>query len=451
MICRYPDLRSALANLVRQAMGRLAQIQPGGPQFVVLPDQDGWARHSQEILLQRTRRVWDHPGELGTPWWWRDLPAEVALQAALDVHPEVRERLSNQVGFPFSTRARDLRTVLILQLLTPQVHAHKTYDFDADLLDACYDRLEAGLLQQQVRMVEFVPLLGLASAIGPLELPDDLSIRPMTDLELSIGIQTMGVPIEARAGTTNLTVSYMNQHALVRGHMFGIHYGPLPGQVVPLPLPSFAEPADRLVTALRLVCGGTVTFGRPVQYQDPEDFDAHPGYSAANTLVQAPDLTAPTVISDADQLRAITAVYVVLASPTVTGDRPLMMTLRRVLAAGTREVPEDKLIDLLIAAEALFITRNGLNAPGSKSDKLATGATALLSGDPTLAATDAQITQHIVGAYRYRNHLMHAGTQAPTIHLLDGGPATDLAALVADLYRLMRRAVLKTLRALAQP
>jgi hypothetical protein len=445
MTHQYPQVRDALAALVPQALTRLAQMQPDGPRFITLPDQDGWARDSQEIFRQRTRRVWDHPGELIAPWWWRELPAEAALQAALRAHPEVLKRLDNQVGFPFSTRSRDVRTILILQFLSPQVLDKDTYDFHPELFDNCYNRLEAGLLQQQVHMIEIVPLLGLTAALEPLELHDGLSIRPLTDLELSAGIQVLGIPVEAGAGTTNLTVSYLNQHALVRTHTYPIHYGPLAEPVVPLALPSFAEPANRLVTALRLVCGGTVTLGRPIQLQDPQDFDAHPGYSASNTPVDIPDLTSPTVIQDAGQLRAVTAVSAVLALPAVTGDRPLMMALRRLHAAANRAAPEDKLIDLLIAAEALFITRNGLNAHGSKSDKLAAGAVALLSGAPALAATDANIEQHIVSAYRYRNHLMHADTAAPAIRLLSGAATSDLAALTADLHRLMRHALLTTL------
>ena len=448
---RYPDVHATLSDVVQQALEALATMQPGGPQFRELPDQAEWKRQHQETLLQHTRHIWEHPAEVASRSWWRELAAYPSLQTALDAHPEVRDRLDALTGFPFSLRARDLRTILILQMLSPQVEAARGYAFDQGVFDACYRRLEAGVLQQHVRMIEFVPLLGLASAYEPVQLPDGMTVRLMTDLELSMGIQTLGVPVSDRSGTTNLTVARGNQFALVREHTFPVQYGaPADPVTTPLALPSFEAEAHRLIDALRLVCGGSVSLGRPVQYQDPGDFDAHPGYSAARTRVETPDPAATTVLYGVNQLKAVIAVYNALGHAAVTGDRLLMMVLRRVQMASTRALPEDRLIDLAIAAEALFISRPGLTVRGSKSPTIAEGAVDLLTGDPLLAASDDNIRQHIISAYQRRNYVMHTLERAPALHLLGGASGASLDALVCDFARLMRRAVLLSVIA-AQP
>ncbi|MEY9860999.1 hypothetical protein ABH935_006637 [Catenulispora sp. GAS73] len=388
----YPDVHAALSDAIQQALEVPAAAQPGGPQFRELPDQAGWERHHQETLLQRTRSIWDHPAEVASRSWWRGLAAYPSFQAALDAHPEVRDRLDALVGFPFSLRGRDLRTILILQMLSPQIEAARGYDFDQDMFDACYRRLEAGVLQQHVRMIEFMPLLGLASAYEPVQLPDGMTLRLMTDLELSMGIQTLGVPVSDRSGTTSLTVAVGNQFALVLEHTFPVQYGaPADPVTMPLALPSFEDEAHRLIDALRLACGGSVSLGRPVQYQDPGDFDAHPGYPAARIRVKTPDPGATTVLYGTNQFEAVIAAYNALGQAAVTGDWLLMMVLRRVQMTSTRALPEDRLIDLAIAAEALFISHPGLNAPGSKSPKIAEDAADLLTGDPVLAASDENI------------------------------------------------------------
>ena len=447
----YPDVYATLSDVVQQALETLATMQPGGPQFRELPDQAEWKRHHQETLLQRTRHVWDYPAAVASPSWWRELAAYPSLQTALDAHPEVRDRLDAMAGFPFSLRGRDLRIILILQMLSPQVELARSYAFDHGVFGICYRRLEAGVLQRHVRMIEFVPLLGLASAYEPLQLPDGMALRQMTDLELSMGIQTLGVPVSDRSGTTNLTVAVDNQFALVREHTFPVQYGaPTDPVATPLPLPSFGSEAHRLIDALRLVCGGSASLGRPVQYQNPGDFDAHPGYSAARTQVETPDSAATTILSGAEQLEAVLAAYRALGHAAVTSDRLLMMALRRVQLASTRALPEDRLIDLAIAAEALFISRPGLNVRGRQSAKIAEGAVDLLTSDPILAASDDNIRQHVISAYQCRNNVMHTLEQAPALHLLGGTSGASLDALVNDFARLMRRAVLLSVIA-AQP
>lgn len=49
------------------------------------------------------------------------------------------------------------------------------------VFDAYYHRLKVGLLADEIRLVEFVPLNGFISSFEHVELADGLVLRPMTD------------------------------------------------------------------------------------------------------------------------------------------------------------------------------------------------------------------------------------------------------------------------------
>ncbi|WP_328893986.1 hypothetical protein [Streptomyces sp. NBC_00236] len=109
--------------------------------------------------------------------------------------------------------------------------------------------------------------------------------------------------------------------------------------------------------------------------------------------------------------------------------------------AGSRVLPEERLIDLCITAESLFVHHSGLPRTQNKREHLVAGAKALLTSDPELDTEDRHIEQLIRGAYRRRNTEMHGDVaETELLCLLDGSTTHDLSALVGDLERLLRRA-----------
>lgn len=453
MKTEYPDVREAAATLISVALVTLAESEPA-PVFTERVDYNVWERQGQESLIQRRREIWQHPLVLSAHHWWDRLPEMGAFRGALDANEVLRTRVDTMVGFPFATTPRKLDRLLILDLLSPLVEASRTYVFDRDVFDAAYARVEAGLLQDTVHMVEVVPLLGFDTCFDPeLSLSDDLVIRLMTDAELSAAIQIQGVPLDAISGTTAPQISRFHQRALTKVHPFPIQIGPLQDPVA-LPFPSFEDQTRRLLIALRLVCGGSVTTGRPLRMQHPDDFDATRGYSASRSRLEFPDEDRPTLLITPEQVKEIDEVSALLAHPAVMANRSLQMALRRIVFAGSRELPEDRLVDLTIAAEALFIhgTGHGKDKDKQKSDKIVLGARAVLSGDLELGSTDAHIEQLVLGAYRRRSLEVHADPKPPKqLHLLDGTVAPTLQAMVEDLERLMRRAAHLILRQEARP
>lgn len=437
---RYPRLRDALAALVHDALGAIARTEPG-PRFVPVPDQNGWRRHGQDTLTISYRKVWDHPYALSDLRWWHRLPTMAAVDALLDEH-QLRARVDTPVGFPFGTGYRGLGTLLTVYLLTPQVQASDSYDFDPVLFEACYARVEDGLLQETVHLVDLVPLLGFDCALPEVEVPGGMVIRQMTAAELSAAVQVLGVPVDSLS-PTSVRVLREYQYALVKVYDFPIQIGhrdAAQGQLSP-PAP-LIEQARLLVTALRLVCGGSVTLGRPVRMQGSEDFDPTMGSSAERIGVELPDPARRTSVYEPVQVELIANIHRLLALPAVAEDRALQLALRRIVTAGSRALPVDRLIDLLIAAEALFLQRAGIRSR-DKAAPIAAAATSLLAEDPVVGAAPALLEQLFRDVYRRRNYEMHADTrQEPELHLLSGATAPTLAAVIADLEIVMRRAVL---------
>jgi hypothetical protein len=183
------------------------------------------------------------------------------------------------------------------------VEATRSYGFDRGAFDEVHDWVEAGLLTQTVRLLQLVPLLGFETALHPqVTLASGLVIRLMEDAEVSAALQT-GLPDQATSSATGRTVPQAYQRALVKVSSYPVRVGEVPGPVeAPV---SIEEEALRLQIALRLVCGGSVTLGRPLQMQHPGDFDADRGYSASLTRVEVPDENRLTILYSPGQVAEV--------------------------------------------------------------------------------------------------------------------------------------------------
>ena len=428
-------LHRATANLVVEVLASLSE-RGDEPHFVLQRDYRSWKRSQQEVFLGNEHELWQHPTEFSSSDWWRTLPEYHALRAVIDDHEVLRTRLDNMVGYPSSLLRRRLDTIVVEHLLTPVVMKTRSYRFDHDAFETAYAALETGLLTDTVRLVEYVPLLGftISSPLEGIPLPDGLTIRPMNDAEVSEAVRVMGIPIGQFTSTNSFLLSRFHQNALVLERNLPVHSGHDQHSDAAAPSP-FDNAARRMLTALRLVCGGSVTYGRPMCLQNQEDFDAQRYASAALTEVHHPVEDRPTLLIDPTEVLELHEVYAILSDPRILAMQFLQNALRRLVMAGSRGLAEDRLIDLCIAAESLFVHHSGLPRTRTKRDHLVAGAKALLSGDP--ATDDRHIEELIRDAYQRRNSEIHG--EVARAGLLDGSTTHDLHVLVDDFERLLRR------------
>jgi hypothetical protein len=365
----------------------------------------------------------------------------------------LRSRVDTMMGVEFSRTGTNFYWILAQHVIEPLVTTTRSYAFDARTFDRVYRDFEAKFRAEHLHMIEFRALNGFESAEDPFLLPDGLVLQRMSDSQVSTAIDVGAVPrMASGAGVNTAHVHRYDQWALMDAEEFPVTAGDL--QIAtprPPAFPRLDEQATRLVTALRLVCGGSVVTTRSMYAQDDEEFPfVHPGTAALGAFTGA-DNNRPTILSPAtaDTLRRA---YTALGSFSVLADRSLQVAIRRLVYAGSRSLDSDRLIDLMTSAEALFIKRANAKTK-AKGAPVAQAAATLLAADPELNADAAKLEAFMAMAYKARNAEVHGEPQpyAP-LHRLSGQPVTSLSLVVADAEHVMRRALMAVLEGqAAQP
>lgn len=364
---RRAALRAALVELMLASLADLAE-RDGTPTIGPMPDLRHWQRYSQSSFVALRRAAWHMPARISTLGWLDTFPEMADVRMVIDADPVISARVDTSVGTEFSLQYRRLNWLLVERLLKPIVLGTRGFEFDETVFDVYYDRLVSGLLTDEIRMLEILPLNGFISPFEQVELADGLVLQPMTDPQMSAAIRLQSVPTDF-VGTNAVEVSWLNQWALFTERAFPVvsYKHGMPEQPVAPLFPSTDEPASRLVRALRIVCGGSVITTRPIRVQHDDDFPADLGETAALPAIGTADLDRPTHLLSSEEVDAVREVYRLLGDPTVHSNRALQIALRRLVFSGSRSLPEDRLIDLMISAEALFIKRGRDQGPEQKA------------------------------------------------------------------------------------
>jgi hypothetical protein len=149
--------------------------------------------------------------------------------------------------------------------------------------------LESGLRAAHVRVVEFLPLnaLQVTTDVKQLCLDGDVVLEPMTDSQVSWAISRGAVPAEFGGGPLFVSVEPEHQWALTLTRPYPImSTADLPENPAAPDFPSLLEPGQRLVTALRIVCGGSAVVTRTILQQHDDDFPIIGGGSAVLSAVE---------------------------------------------------------------------------------------------------------------------------------------------------------------------
>jgi hypothetical protein len=175
--------------------------------------------------------------------------------------------------------------------------------------------------------------------------------------------------------------------------------------------------------------------------QHDDDFPPIVSGSAALSAVGTADINRPTLLLTDEHVNAVRDVYEMLATSGVIDDHSLQAALRRFVFSGSKSLPEDRLIDLNISSEALFIKRGQVKT-GQKGAPAAAAAGQLLAGDPVVRAEREHVERFLKEAYQLRNAEIHGDHPVQkTMTLLSGANTGDLARFVGDLTLLLGRAI----------
>jgi hypothetical protein len=435
------DLRTAMAVLMTAALDSLA-ASDGSPAFTDQPDYDGWNRYGQREFGARKRDSWSMPAAVSTLGWLDRFPGMRLVREAITADPVLSRRADCSVGISSSMQSRPLEWLLVKELLARMVAKERAFRFDPGSFGEAYERLEAGLYATHVRMVEFLPLnaLRVSSDVKRVLLDGDVVLEPMSDGQMSWAIGRGAVPAEFTGGPQFVSVEPDHQWALTRTRPCPILSADERPETPAAPdFPALLEPGQRLVTALRIVCGGSVVSTRTIWQQHEADFPILDGGTTVLTAQAAVDYTRPTWLSG-DNLRDLVAVYKGLGAATVMADALLQRALRRLVLAGAHRKPEDRLADLMTCGEVIFIHRMGLGRTRTKRELIAAGADDLLRADAGVSAEPERIRRLMAEAYGVRNGRIHGDAPVGgSFVLLDGSTTSDVGRMVDHVERVIRR------------
>ncbi|MET8054639.1 hypothetical protein ABZU75_44410 [Streptosporangium sp. NPDC005286] len=446
---QFERRRTAVAVLVRSVLDHLVALE-GQPRIGRVIDVRRWWRYGQEDFVGLQPRAWSMPADVPIVGWLDKFPEMTAVRQAYDADPVLGARVDTLIGTEFNRQGRNFDWLLIEHIVQLMVLATSTYRFDEAIFDQLYDRFERGLGAEQVNMVEFLPLNGFESTETVVLLPDGLVMQRMNDAQMSAAIDHLAVPRMSGGSVNGARVSRFDQWALTVERSYPVTDGRSIAVSQPPAFPTLYEPANTLIRALRIVCGGSVVATRSMFAQADDEFPIVLGVSAMLSAFDGADNDRPTYLLT-NTLDTFRLTYTALNLPSVQADRSLQTAIRRLVFAGSRRVNADRLIDLMMSAEALFIKRANLPR-GTKGDKIAAAAAALLAQDPELKAGADQIQTFMKTMYQVRNAEMHGDDQPhPHLHLLDGTPTDSMPSVLKDGEKIMRRAALTVLAEYTAP
>jgi hypothetical protein len=137
----------------------------------------------------------------------------------------------------------------------------------------------------------------------------------MTDTQMSAAINTLAVPRMPGGAVNNARVSHLDQWALTTARTYPVQIGNSAATEAAA-FPLLDEPASRLVSALRIVCGGSVVTTRSMFAQADDEFPIVQGYNAMMSQCDTADNDRPTHLMTPD-LPELRRTYLALAEPQV--------------------------------------------------------------------------------------------------------------------------------------
>lgn len=334
------------------------------------------------------------------------LPEYSACVTALLADPKIKSQLWTMIGTNYLRR----RSANVLTLMNRLAHLgvpRGTYTFDPEHFDREYQTFERAFYDDDLVYDVVAPLHNLRIP-GPVRLSDEFEISPLTEDDDASA---------ARLRTTDPTseLGYWGYQCAIRstfrlrkivGSDVEINEADAAAERKRLQETTFR--IDEVINALRLYGAQTVYYPA-ITFRTSEWLFADE--RVFRTRMQA---AVPVVYEqDEDWLRDFSRFWQLLQSDRVRNRPTLGLAIRRFGYALERAFAEDRLIDLIIACESLFLSDSRVRGR-NLSDPLAQRVAQLL-GDT--AAIRTTISYNIKQAYQLRNAVVHGS--AHTIQIID--------------------------------
>jgi hypothetical protein len=368
----------------------------------------------------------------------RSLGEHAACLQALRVDPITAGQLDVLVGTSSMLMRLDADTILG-RLLTEVVGTAPDLDWHGDVFDRAYRRLESFLYAVDLDSVLLAPLRGVTALPAPIRLGEGIELDRMSDTEIpaAIGlgfIETMGRRAAHVDQPYAIRIRRRASKVVVRDPESQERLADAASHVEATE--RLHQHAERVVEALRLLKSGQVAIRGFLRFED--NWLLEGGWSHS-LLLSLPATAGPTyelTSSEADELRGV---WRRLGEGAI-GEKPIAPARRRFVFAGDRSRDDDRLVDLMIAAESLFLSDAGRASERTELGfRLRLRAASFLS---TPKWTSRQLFTQFGRAYRVRSAIVHGGEPDAKDVRSPSGEQVQLRDFV-DLFEDLMRLALK--------
>jgi hypothetical protein len=356
------------------------------------------------------------------------------LVQALRADPTIGPRLSGQSVTSFGAGGHAWQAPSMIQLLVDRALTDGGgFDLEPSVRDSVTKGWVEALRRASDRLIVVVALREFEASTVPILLEPDLQIDELSEREvtaaLAFGGGLRGLAIDERhvARTFGIRTSFDSR-------LFIDEIPAAESQREQDVRQQAEERAALLLLALRVFKAGRVSASGSFQYTMSWWDDVSPAQGSIGPLFGW-HAAQPYVLADEE----VTRLREFWSSFKKAHDRPTIASaLRRFSFAGDRTLPEDEIVDLLIASESLFFSDISRADRGEFRFRLSTRVALLLGETADERKSIAKFMRH---AYDARSGIVHGGDPgAENLRTLEGH-RVSAAECAAVLMELLRRAL----------
>jgi hypothetical protein len=360
------------------------------------------------------------------------IPQLTRLDQALAADPTVGPRLDHQVSSIGAGGQTWQGSSLIQLLVDYAIKQAGGFDLGSSARDLVIAQWVEALRRKSDRVTVIVALHEFHAPIVPIVLePSGLQIDELRESEiaaaLALGGGQIGLSIDEHVIARQFGI-----RASLESRLFVDDIPPDEGDLDVALRETARERAQRVVLALRVFKAGRVGTSGGFDYTTSFDADVSPksggfgpsfGWHAGGPYVLG-----------VDELPRFLEFW--SAFEKVHSDRAISSALRRFGFAADRSLPEDEIVDLMIAAESLFLIEIGTKDRGEFRFRVAARAASLLGDTLDERLRLSKFMRH---AYDARSAVVHGGTpKEDDLRDLSGG-RVSVRAVADDLQGVLRR------------
>lgn len=428
-----------ILNLVRSYVERALEVFPENYQEIDdhFREIEEWLPAEGDAFRKETREELD-------PWIFlyriretlHSLPEYTTAREALLADSVFGPQLDRLVGTVLG--GHRVESEGFLDGLIVQQLRRGSFDFDEEVLLESYLQAESAFYKEELSFTLLLPLVGLTIEDAPIELAPGLELDRLSEEEIGacLELDLLPLPFPAYGGVTfvdeRLRFGLRHKYSLPK--RVGSEVDDESRVAAARLLEEQEAMLDSVVQSLRLLKPGTVTPAGRITTATSWFLRGIRNYGQG--------LHSPGVWGNDFPLSKSEAALLVdlrrkLTSEVVRKRRALMLAIRRFSQADERTLADDKMLDLMIAAEALFLSDSGREEDrGELSYRLSLRAGYLLGSNP---ASRREVFGQMRRAYRARSKIAHGGEMAQV--KLEDGTEVDLHTFAKSVHQLMREAI----------